>query len=739
MYDFRTLSPLDFEELIRDLLQAELNLRLESFGPGRDQGIDFRYSTAVGDVIVQAKHYPDGASGSLLSAASKENAKIKKLKPRRYILATSASLSPLLKSKIQKALSAVPVKPGEILGREDLNNLIRKFPTVERQHFKLWLASTSVLERVLHSGVYNRTSAEMNTVKIMIPKFVANQSVAQAEQILERSGALIITGEPGVGKSTLARMLLWLHAEQGWEISVIDDLKEAFEIDHVGTKRVVFFDDFLGQVRLSNDLVRDVDQRFPPFLQRVRGDRNLRFILTSRDYILHQAQAQSARLSVPGVNASELTLNVGSYTRQIRARIFFNHLYFSDIAPAERRSLLDDDFFLKIIDHRNFNPRLIDLLTSAEYISIAGSPIRTVVQSVLDNPQELWARPYRSHISEEGRCLMLALFFNSYAPSVDALRDAFERMSRAGGYDMARADIPALFRAALKELEGSVLSIRERQVSFANPGIGDFLEQAAVEDESLQPAVDAAAELPELRSAWNFYETHKASLSSHPTVSAWVSAASRVLERNSDSALSRCELLIDMYHGLKSEEMLSEVRGALSQLLEDSSITAFDASRARTLLENVTLSILPYEVVESAKKVLTEVIAEMLSGEGGYLLLEELESIASHVFRYGVDEALCSEAAAQALRTHIENISDALSEINSVQDLDDYERELTGLMRKYGVANPSVTGDIHWRRERLFEREDGGEPTYSQHARQATSEISDDQIRSMFTGLLKSN
>jgi len=44
MYDFRTLSPLDFEELVRDLLQAELQIRLESFSPGRDQGIDFRFA-----------------------------------------------------------------------------------------------------------------------------------------------------------------------------------------------------------------------------------------------------------------------------------------------------------------------------------------------------------------------------------------------------------------------------------------------------------------------------------------------------------------------------------------------------------------------------------------------------------------------------------------------------------------------------------------------------------------------
>ena len=37
-YDFQTLSPLDFEELVRDLLQAEFGLLFESFGPGRDLG-----------------------------------------------------------------------------------------------------------------------------------------------------------------------------------------------------------------------------------------------------------------------------------------------------------------------------------------------------------------------------------------------------------------------------------------------------------------------------------------------------------------------------------------------------------------------------------------------------------------------------------------------------------------------------------------------------------------------------
>jgi hypothetical protein len=221
---------------------------------------------------------------------------------------------------------------------------------------------------------------------------------------------------------------------------------------------LVFFDDFLGQVRLSSDLIRGMDQRFPPFLQKVRANKDLRFVLTTRDYVLHQAQAQSSRLSAHAVNASEFVLDVGSYTRTSRAKILFNHLYFSDISVVERAALLTDDFFLKIIDHRNFNPRLIDLLTSAEYVSIAGTPIRKTVESVLENRQELWEKPYRTHISNEGRALMLALFFNETRPTITALERTFARMVIAMGLTFPSVDLPVKFRYALKELEGSVLA-----------------------------------------------------------------------------------------------------------------------------------------------------------------------------------------------------------------------------------------------------------------------------------------
>lgn len=736
MYDFRTLSPLDFEELVRDLLQAEFGLLFESFGPGRDLGIDFRFATAEGSAVVQAKHYADARADALVRTARAENDKVARLKPARYIFATSASLTPMLKGRLQDAMPAAQLEQQDILGRADLNNLLGRHSDVHKKHFKLWLASTEVLERILHSGVYNRTQAEMDVIKAMVPKFVQNDSVSEAEAILQKNGALIIAGEPGVGKSTLARMLVWLHAEQGWKISVIDDIGEAFAIASEDEKRLVFFDDFLGQIQLSPDLIRSMDQRFPPFLERVRTNKNIRFVLTTRDYILRQAQAQSSRLSATKVNATQFTLSVGRYTRATRAQILFNHIYFADISLDERRSLLRDDFFLEIIDHRNFNPRLIDLLTSADYVSIADRPIRETVRHVLDNPHELWEKPYRNHFTEGARGLMLALFFNEGRVGLQALEAAFQQMVGSMGLTIGRADIPVRFRAALKELEGSAIAIEDRHVRFANPGIRDFLQRAVREDRFFSVAVDAATRFPELKSTWKRYGEavrHDRSLAIDGSL--WDAAIGRLMKIVSGTALDRLGLSVDMYDHLASEKTLEFVRASVTEL-RDSEIELDEADLSRWVLEALSVSLLPIDVADEAGQVLFEAVVQFLSEWGGELSFEDIDAVAGALSDFDVDAAIAARARQNALRKRTLDLSSILLDYGSVDDLDSFESELTLLMTKNGVPSGDVTAQVERRREVLVEREQEREeekynPAQSVPSRQSATDL----IRSMFAGL----
>jgi len=90
-YDLLSLSPLEFETLIRDLLQTHLKLFLESFGAGRDQGIDLRYAENNG-LVVQCKRYSN--FDDLFANLKKEILKLRILKPSRYLIATSVSMSP---------------------------------------------------------------------------------------------------------------------------------------------------------------------------------------------------------------------------------------------------------------------------------------------------------------------------------------------------------------------------------------------------------------------------------------------------------------------------------------------------------------------------------------------------------------------------------------------------------------------------------------------------------------------
>jgi hypothetical protein len=85
-YDFTILSPDDFEELASDLLSRDWGVRLESFKPGKDKGIDLRNARTFagsGVTVVQCKRYAPHKFAELLRAVRSEKPKVDKLRPAR--------------------------------------------------------------------------------------------------------------------------------------------------------------------------------------------------------------------------------------------------------------------------------------------------------------------------------------------------------------------------------------------------------------------------------------------------------------------------------------------------------------------------------------------------------------------------------------------------------------------------------------------------------------------------------
>lgn len=149
-YDFTAcLSPIDFELLSKDLLEAELGINLENFREGKDGGIDLRYAPArksakatgklatdPPQLIVQCKRYST-FSNLKSELKNSELPKIAKLKPDRYILTTSASLSPQQADELRDVLMPFVHSTGDIYGRERLNSILSEHHEIERRHIKL--------------------------------------------------------------------------------------------------------------------------------------------------------------------------------------------------------------------------------------------------------------------------------------------------------------------------------------------------------------------------------------------------------------------------------------------------------------------------------------------------------------------------------------------------------------------------------------------------------------------------
>lgn len=462
-----------------------------------------------------------------------EAVKVEKLGPSRYILVTSVPLSPGNKTTIANIFAPGRVLEQDIVGQEGLNNLLGRHPDVEGKHFKLWLASRAVLDRVLHNAAVTKSEFKAKRVHEQAKRYVESSAYGDAMRLLAKKGVVIIAGPPGVGKTTLADLVLYSHLEQGYQAIIVDrDVEEASRVFQPGAPQIFYFDDFMGATYLGENglATRNDDRVLLDFIGMVRSNSNSRLVLTTREHIYSQAISRSERLRNSEIDDYRVVLQMPAYSQLQRARILYNHLYFSELPVEYRNELLRDNFYLQIVKHEKFNPRLIEWLSTFRRVKEHGpSQYQAFISRLLSDPSEIWRHAYDHQISEASRSLLLTLLSTEGKISSANLRIAFDNLHahRARRYHFQTG--PGDLNGAIGDLNGSFIKPSGADgYEVLDPSVLDLMN--TIVREETHNAVDiiaGACDFSQVQQVWKL----SVSTGGKQIVAALAANQSRIVER----------------------------------------------------------------------------------------------------------------------------------------------------------------------------------------------------------------
>ncbi len=706
-YDFSQLSSLDFEDLCRDLLQAETGETLETFKPGRDQGIDIRLLKNNKKTIIQCKHYLKSGISTLLSKLKKEEVdKVKKLSPNRYIFCTSLPLTAKNKSDIKELFQPYIKNDHDVIGQESLNNLLNLHKEIETQHFKLWLSGTTVLSRVLNNAVETKSEYLVERVKSKLPLFVENASFPKVLKILNEHRVAIISGDPGVGKTTLAEMILYHFIGNDFRAIEVGLPRDAFDTYKADIPTIYYYDDFLGLTYYGDKFDKNADVDIIHLINLIKNSKNSHIILTSRDYILNQASQSSERFENSNLFHDKYRLEISSYTKIDKAKILYNHLFFSELEDEYIDEIVNTKTYNSIINHENYIPRVIEWVTGKNFVkNISPKEYPDFFIETLNNPKKLWKKPFEKQISAPARNLLLALLSMGGKADASKLHKVFNSYHSyaCGKYNLRIR--PEDFNNASEEVLGSFITTEDNFLMFANPSLKDFLELWVLSNKSvILDLLSAATKLKQCQIVWLIFSIHPAHeelfLETQETfitnLKRLKNSPPNILERHSQSQylinndLSypyRLHLYLNLFAKFKNLDLLNLMKETLDSAISANPIQIgyIDdwVDVGVNMLEKLDRNVLINSILVQISNIIVSFIKGIDNINDFYCLISALDT--------GLINKSNKERVKETIEEFIENqVEDEIWECNNSTELNDFKMTFESVI-EYFEINADMT------------------------------------------------
>ena len=368
--------------------------------------------------------------------------------------------------------------------------------------------------------------------------YVPNQSYYRASEILETNHLCIISGLPGIGKTTLAQILSVTYANVGYEVfEISEDAEEINAVWDDSVAQLFYYDDFLGQTTLDDKLHKNEDSRLLRIFRRITHAANKRVILTTREYILEQARQRYERIGAQDFSPLTAVLSLSDYTDVIRAEILYNHVYFSALADDDKALFAEPTTYMRIISSTKFNPRLIDHSIRASIDR--GDRGDAVPQEIFDNlanPRRIWEHIVVHQLDSLSVQILVVLFCFRQRVLLSSLTRAVNNYLMQSGDRLNDRE----FRKSLKVLDGTMVRTASDSgnlvVEYHNPSISDYMRGYIFGSDSvLLRLLNSIEAFPQLQHIWLYFGrwgTAKSKLELPEVSDAIVKAAIRTFQAN---------------------------------------------------------------------------------------------------------------------------------------------------------------------------------------------------------------